>query len=285
MLSKPDEKQELPKMHYFDGKGIMKGQDNVMMASYPRSGNTMLRSFLDRVLGVPTGSEADNTKGLMHKLEEYGLTGEGVYDKFVWVVKTHWPERFGTFVFPSNRAILLVRSPLDCIISLFHMLASSSHDKSISEADFKIFSTLWNEWQEQEIKIWAEFHEFWLRCNDQIPVHIVRYEDLCQRPKDALTEMMKFLFNVEDIADTRIEKFVEMHVTMAPPKVYEPRAGKIDGNRSKYTKKQIQRYVEEAGPTLKKFGYYDMLASETGELDLAPTFIKEWNEKALAKSI
>ena len=37
-----------------------------------------------------------------------------------------------------------------------------------------------------------------------------------------------------------------------------------------------------AGPTLKKFGYYDMMAEEMGELDLAPAFIKEWNEKALA---
>ena len=142
-------------------------------------------------------------------------------------------------VFPSNRALLLVRSPLDCIMSLFHMLGSSSHDKSISDVDFKIFAALWDEWQKQEISIWREFHEFWLRMSESIPVHIVRYEDLCQRPKEALTSMMQFMFNCEDLSDTRIEKFIDLHVTSKPPKIYEPRSGKIDGNRAKYTKKQI----------------------------------------------
>lgn len=50
--------------------------------------------------------------------------------------------------------------------------------------------------------VWKDFHDFWLKA--RVPVHFVRYEDLCERPASVLPEMMKFIFNTEDISDTRI---------------------------------------------------------------------------------
>lgn len=77
-----------------------------------------------------------------------GLAGEGLVDKRVWVVKTHYPERYGKTRFYAERCILLVRSPLDCITSLFNMVCSGSHDKSIHNGDFTRWPKLWNEFIE-----------------------------------------------------------------------------------------------------------------------------------------
>lgn len=71
------------------------------MASYPRSGNTLLRTWIERVMGIWTGSDGANKSALHQALMDIGLEGEGVADKRVQVVKTHFPERNGSVVFPA----------------------------------------------------------------------------------------------------------------------------------------------------------------------------------------
>lgn len=68
-------------------------RDTVVMTSYPRSGNTMLRALIEKTTGVITGSDCDFTKPLNYALKEAGLQGEGLFDSRVIVVKTHYPER------------------------------------------------------------------------------------------------------------------------------------------------------------------------------------------------
>ena len=77
-----------------------------------------------------------------------GLAGEGLVDKRVWVVKTHYPERYGKTKFYAERAILLVRNPLDSITSLFNMVCTGSHNRSIQDDDYKNFAPLWEEFIE-----------------------------------------------------------------------------------------------------------------------------------------
>lgn len=109
------------------------------MVSFPRSGNTLLRAYLEKMMGLTTGSDCDITKKLNKDLMFMGLAGEGLVDKRVWVVKTHYPERYGKTKFYAERAILLVRNPLDAITSLFNMICTGSHNKSISQEDYKKF--------------------------------------------------------------------------------------------------------------------------------------------------
>lgn len=135
----------LPEQHFFDGKEESDDLDTVVMTSYPRSGNTLLRAYLEKVMGLITGSDCDITKKLNVALMDLGLAGEGLVDRRVWVVKTHYPERYGKTRFGAERAILLVRSPLDCITSLFNMVCSGSHDLSIADRDFKQFRGYWEE--------------------------------------------------------------------------------------------------------------------------------------------
>ena len=53
---------------------------------------------------------------------------------------------------------------------------------------------------EQEITVWKDFHDFWLKA--KIPVHLVRYEDIIQRPVETMTELIKFIFNTEKVDET-----------------------------------------------------------------------------------
>ena len=172
----------LPPLQFLDGRSTNEDfeHDSVIMSSYPRSGNTLLRAYLEKIMGLVSGSDCDISKKLNVALMNMGLAGEGLVDKRVWVIKTHYPERYGKTKFGAERCILLVRSPLDCITSLFNMVCSGSHDCSISEDDYVKFADHWSQFISQEIGVWKDFHEFWLKA--KIPVHIIRFEDILERP-------------------------------------------------------------------------------------------------------
>lgn len=223
---------KLPALQFFNGLDADTDLDTVVMSSYPRSGNTLLRAYLEKVMGLVTGSDCDITKKLNLELMNMGLAGEGLVDKRVWVVKTHYPERYGKTKFGAERCILLVRSPLDCVTSLFNMVCSGSHDRSITDDDFVKFSTHWAQFIEQEITVWKDFHDFWLKA--KIPVHIIRYEDIVLRPEPTLNDLMKFILNVDSIDGTKVQKFINLAVQEKAPEIYKPRKGKVDKNRSKF---------------------------------------------------
>lgn len=65
-----------------------------------------------------------------------GFKGEGVIDKRAWIVKSHYPDSPGILRYFVERCILVVRNPLDSIASLFNLISSKSHDKSISPDDY-----------------------------------------------------------------------------------------------------------------------------------------------------
>ncbi len=101
--------------------------EKVLLASYPRSGNTLIRSYLEKITGIITGSDHVLGLKLNKDLFELGMQGEGKVDHTVWIVKTHYPERMGHSPLAVNKCLLLVRSPLDSIWSFFNMMATQSH--------------------------------------------------------------------------------------------------------------------------------------------------------------
>ena len=185
------------------------------MVSFPRSGNTLLRAYLEKIMGLTSGSDCDITKKLNKDLMLMGLAGEGLVDKRVWVVKTHYPERYGKTKFYAERAILLVRNPMDCITSLYNMVATGSHNRSIEDNDFNKFPKVWRDFVTQDISVWKDFHDFWL--NAKIPVHIIRYEDIVQSPEPTLKSLLEFILNVETISGSKLEHFLKIAVTEASP--------------------------------------------------------------------
>ena len=58
---------------FLDGLEAGAEQDAVVLTSYPRSGNTMLRAYLEKITGIVSGSDADITKSLNADLIKLGL--------------------------------------------------------------------------------------------------------------------------------------------------------------------------------------------------------------------
>ena len=155
--------------------------EKVILTSYPRSGNTLLRTYLEKITGVHTGSDCDLRRPLNMQLKKMGLAGEGTLDSKVWVVKTHYPERIGRVKFNANKCIVIVRNPLDSIFSLFNMVGTTSHNASLSAQVLEQalhHSTIWTDFIRQEASVWVDFHDYWCRGISQIPVHFVTYESL-----------------------------------------------------------------------------------------------------------
>ena len=226
------------------------------MTSFPRSGNTMLRAYLEKIMGLTSGSDCDITKKLNTDLMMMGLAGEGLVDKRVLVVKTHYPERYGKTLFYAERAILLVRNPIDCITSLYHMVCTGSHNRSISDVDFTKFPQMWSEYIQQDIGVWRDFHDFWL--NAKIPRYIVRYEDLVANPEPTLKGLLAFIMNVPSIEGLLVEKYLKMAVSEASPQIYKPRSGKVNCNFDKFNRIQLDFMIEYSYKFLRMFGYYDV---------------------------
>jgi len=76
-------------------RGEKQASGSVLLVSYPRSGNSLLRKRFEQSSGVATGSDSRPNRTLSRTLLQCGFIGEGVVDDSVCVVKSHFPERLG----------------------------------------------------------------------------------------------------------------------------------------------------------------------------------------------
>jgi hypothetical protein len=236
------------------------------LASYPRSGNSLARTLLERTTGIVTGSDTRPDRTLSRELAEtYNLVGEGVV-RSVAFVKTHWPERVGNARVAGQRVILLVRNPYDAVDSYWNMNATKSHTRTVTDAVYAQYRDKFECLARNEIQIWLSFHQYWL-SNATIPVLVVRFEDLIQDPAGELRRILAFSLQTPSLSEyweARIR-----HVTGAPIDTcgsYPPRAA--SGTASLGKSLRLGRYSDEllayfhetsrnfaGGDLLQLFGY------------------------------
>lgn len=90
----------------------------VIYSSFPRSGSTFFRRYLESVTGVATGTPYSNQVLTNFALAALGFKGEGHHkESDVWFVKSHFPVQFKPSSVNANKAIVCVRNPLDIIVS------------------------------------------------------------------------------------------------------------------------------------------------------------------------
>eukprot|EP00960_Hanusia_phi_P000629 16344-Hanusia_phi.AAC.11 len=146
-------------------------EKRVLLASFPRSGNSMLRSMIEDATGIWTGSDF-----YARDLSPY-TEGEGVWDSRVLFVKTHWPV-FRNFR-RAKRAVLLVRNPFEVIVSWMHLRITMQHNATLPECIFQLFRDEFTLYAKYMVKSWTLFHEYWLGpAAENVNVMVVRYEDL-----------------------------------------------------------------------------------------------------------
>jgi hypothetical protein len=96
------------------------------MTSFPRSGNSFLRKFLEQITGIYTGSDGNIKMGVM--LQHTGLLGENHFgDDTVWITKAHYPYMQAHAPWTADKIICIVRNPIDVIPSYMSLAFLLSH--------------------------------------------------------------------------------------------------------------------------------------------------------------
>ena len=170
----------------------------ILLASYPRSGNSLTRKWIELVTNQISGSDTNPRRPLGKKLIEMGFEGEGLLDRSVLFVKTHFPERSGFQPFMGNKGVVLVRNPFDALLSYFHMAFTQSHDKTLSDSSFNLLLDVFSMMMSHEINIWRSFIHYYLKLHQMgFPVLFVRFEDMISNPKNELRRILHFSYHLQ----------------------------------------------------------------------------------------
>ena len=84
------------KSRFLNGKGYF-DKNAVALISFPRSGSTFLRCYLETITGITTGSDAGIEDTF--NLAMMGMMGQdtvGSDDKRVWVTSTNYPMKLAS---------------------------------------------------------------------------------------------------------------------------------------------------------------------------------------------
>jgi len=237
-----------------------------VLASYPRSGNSLLRNLYEKITLRVTGSD------MMGGLQKHDLVGEmATGTNNVQFVKTHYPERMGAPAFLVSRAVLLVRNPYDALDSYFNLMSTNSHTKSVTKEERKKHAHIFADMARKEILVWRDFHEFWLK--QKIPLLVIRYEDLIRYTAKVIGKVVKFVLEVNSMTffEDRIQCAIgeDQIETLG---AYKARSGGIgksltNGNYSAQLLNEINYGIIG---TMEKFGYKEMLVPKPSDWRLKP---------------
>ena len=90
------------------------------MTSFPRSGNSQIRKYIESITGIFTGSASPLETLLCSILQLHGFLGESIRDDRIIFEKTHYPGRCNNVVIETNRVLVIVRNPIDVLVSHYN---------------------------------------------------------------------------------------------------------------------------------------------------------------------
>lgn len=256
-----------PKKYILD-ESIKNKQLPICIVSFPRSGNTMIRTIYENITQTYTGDDMiikyDNDGDI--NLGSYGL-GKNNSINNVFLIKTHYPN----FSFPLNEfkcqgAILIVRNPFDVFDSYFEMAMTDTHHLKLSEEErnreeVQLNFTKFMKWVIPQYKF---FCEFWMNQLDKIPIKVFKYEEFANNKESKTQEMFEFLFKFQadklyygDLCkDDIMEKIKNSEVTHSIS--YKP---KNNANhyqsleKKRFNQKMLDEIIDVNYDVLSFFGY------------------------------
>lgn len=280
----------------------------VWLASYPKSGNTWFRAFISNLLsmndqetsinelgsgpiassrplfdehvGIPSADLNSHEEGRLRPLVYQRVSEQATEPVFIKVHDAYNLNRDGMPLFPPSATkgvIYLLRNPFDVAISYAHHNASSidraielmaNDDHYLSPRNGSLSGQL-----PQRLRSWAAHANSWLDAPD-MPVHLIRYEDLKKRPfeifsraveflglevtPDKITQAMEFA-SFERLKQQETEKgFAEKPIKAAA----FFRSGRSGGWRRELTRSQWERIWRDQQAGLARFHYLEECAWE-----------------------
>ena len=273
----------------------------VWLASYPRSGNTWVRALLtnylgggetpasidalaggsrflprevfDEELGVSssdlTPEEVLRHRALLHEV----LTADLPRPTFVKVHDAFLRTAEGAFLFPPAAtlgAVYVVRNPLDVAVSCARFwnwpLARGVAELNDPAATLARPAKRLHDVLPEPLSTWSGHVASWLDQRD-LPVHVVRYEDLLADPAAAFAAVLRFAGIEPDdgrvaraVAHARFdglraqEEHSGFHEKPATARFFF-RAGRAGAWREALSPEQVRTLVDAHAPLMERFGY------------------------------
>jgi hypothetical protein len=212
---------------------------NIFLASYPKSGNTWLRSIIGNFYNFDKEFSLNNLKSipLLSIKKHFSEFENKVYINnnelhFDWVsqniikcqnilnnkenhlniFKTH-SARHKNFTNETVNAgfIYIVRDPRDIIVSLKNF-SGREIDKTIDEFLFSKSLMITTNGAQELLSTWELNVQSWINYNS-VPRLIIRYEDVKLNPKEIILNIKEFLNKIHslniNLRDQDIDKIVE----------------------------------------------------------------------------
>lgn len=179
------------------------------ITSYPKSGNTWLRFIIFEIYFRDMVSEisSDLVEKYVpdfHKkfnIETRSLVLNPVLKNNEVFIKTHFSfEQMSSM--KINKVLLVVRNPLDVIVSLVHYYNIDKNDIDSVVMDFSENHTISRIKEKFKFPGLIEHHDSWINSKNEIL--ILRYEDLVENFNNTIIKLTKFLD--KEIDDNKIEK-------------------------------------------------------------------------------
>jgi len=152
--------------------------DDVMIVSYPRSGNTWVRFLLANLMSDSERAldfkEMEELIPDIHSSEHWDRIKSMGSGRFI---KSHMP-----YTAEYKKVIYIVRDGRDVLVSYWHYHCPRNYKLDFS--DF-LQSSIWP-------GQWHKHVRFWLDRSEKISLLLVRYEDLLTEPEKQLKRMAEF---------------------------------------------------------------------------------------------
>ncbi|MFO0993126.1 MAG: sulfotransferase domain-containing protein [Hyphomicrobiales bacterium] len=277
------------------------------LASYPKSGNTWMRLLLANYFGEGDEPHDFNKPGITNgiaslrwRFDEFlGLSSSDLIADEVLSVQSHVYEMLvgqdpqhhwmkvhdaqkrlsdGRWLFPpavSGAAIYLIRNPLDVVVSLAFHDGHEDMQRAVAklcDRDGSLGSGK-SPHLRQHLGSWSEHVESWID-QSEIPVLIVRYEDMLADAGRELSRVVKFarpelavdeVQTAKAVAHTRFEKLKTAED--AKPFRETPsrakrffREGKAGDWRKHLSASQVRKVIDCHARVMARFGYESLEA-------------------------
>jgi hypothetical protein len=282
---------------------MIAGKNNIVwIASYPKSGNTWLRVFLvnilkkskkpidindlelipnassrsyfDRISGIYSSNFSNDELSILRPFIYRQLSYESNQTLYFKVHDMWSKNRNGDSLFPydATKCVLyLVRNPLDVAVSYAnHMSCSIDYAlKTLCNKNHGLCSDparLYFQFN-QTLSSWSEHIISWVDKSN-LPVHVIRYEDMLENPIDTFGKALKFLGIRTPYRDllkalefsnfNELKRQEELSGFREKPIGTKEffRKGAANSYKSENVKKSIiENFIEENDQVMKRFSY------------------------------
>lgn len=259
------------------------------IASYPKSGNTWIRLWLESYNSQqPPSMRGTQLSGIPQKVRWFQRVSSVPFSDLDWmeqtmlwpaalfnglseyetdlILKTHLPCAImaGIQLIPwplSRRALYVVRDPRDVAISWAHHNGFTI-DEAITQLNYREANIKGDDGIVQLIGDWSSHVLSWVDRPKRFPVTVVRYEDLDESWPEVVAAITDLEFDEERAAyATEQTQFKRLQDREKKEGFGEAthglffRSGQVGAWQDVLTPEQVQRIVSQHGEVMKRFNY------------------------------